>query len=201
MFLGISEFDISDSDISKFDISGSDTLVDVQFIGGIGSTQPEFSKEILDSSRILDDVMLRLQGLVRVTDKTGEDRLIQIGDRKYDDRVIIWVRGKLLEVLNKNMYLSNLSAQDMYREAHAMAMGFWDETWINWGEQHQLTPGEMTELLHLYTNFLSQATRHPLGEGIRRFLKDTTQETTSRVQQTLTESSDKKGLIGGLFGR
>ena len=80
-----------------------------------------------------------------------------------------------------------------------MSVAFCDELFYH-AKDFELNVTKMERLRHTYSNLLSQMIRHPLGSGIRKFLKDTTQETTQRLNQTVTESQEKKGLFGGLFG-
>lgn len=164
-------------------------------VGSIGSTSPQLSQYILDSSEILEDVLLRLQGKVKLMQEDGSYKVVDVAECQYNPRCFAWTKGKLQEVLNKNMYLSQLDEIEMYKEARCISMGFITELYYN-SKSFEIGVEQFTELVQLHRNFLSQAIRRPLGESDKRFLKETTSESTQRVQQSLTEQREKKGLFG-----
>lgn len=168
------------------------------FVGNMGSAQPALSQFMLNSDEILEEHMLRLQGKVRVTNPDGTIGTRKVG-KEYSEQTIAWMRGKLLEILNKHMFLSNLKREEMLKEARIMMLIFWDELWFRSCE-FELELNDRRELLTLYSNTIAYAVRAPLDEGIRKTLTSTSSESTQRVQQTLTESSEKKGGLFNLFG-
>ena len=169
-------------------------------MGSIGASNTELSHYTLNSEELIEMVMRRLRGeyKFRLADGTEVIKKIE-GATPYNERSLAWMQGKLEEILNKNMALSDLTVDEMYAEARYMSIAFCDELFYH-AKDFELTVTKMERLRHTYSNLLSQIIRHALGSGIRRFLKETTQETTQRVNQTVTESQEKKGLFGGLFG-
>lgn len=173
-------------------------MTEAVFVGSIGSTSPELSRFMLDSQEILEEYMLLLEGKVKLSDADGGFSVKSVG-KPFASEVCGWMREKLLQVLNKHVYLSNLNQGEMYREGRIMSMMFWDELWCRSCE-FNLSPSDMRQLLTMYTNSVSAAIRAPLDQGMRKTIRDTTSETTQRVEQRMTESTEKKGGLFGLFG-
>lgn len=168
--------------------------------GSIGSSSPELSRFILDSDDVLESTMRRLQGFARETQPDGTWKYGFVSKNRYNKACLSWMRGKLEEIMDKNMYLSNITTEEMmYREARFIVVGFLDELYYN-AKDFDLTIEKFEELRHLYSNRLHQVIRRPLNEGDKRFLKETTQESTQRLQQTISEQQVKKGIMGRLFG-
>lgn len=176
------------------------SMPDTVLTGSIGSTSPELSRYILDSDEILEDAMRHLEGFARQTNNDGSPAgYVRMSDRAYNKRCLTWMRSKLQQILNKNMYLSSLNSDEMYSEARFMICGFLNELYFN-SKEFDLTVERYEELRHLYSNYLHQAIRRPLNESDKRFLKETTTESTQRLQQTISEQQVKKGIVGKLFG-
>lgn len=175
--------------------------------GSMGSSSPELSRYILDNEEIIDEIMERLMG--RVSIKLPDGSKLELRDRDakrdYKDATFVWIKGKMREVLNKNMSLSKLNAEQSYEMAKWMAVNFCEELWLGWGQylsdDQTLAVSQYKELTSLYANFLDEIIRHPLEGGIRAMLTTTTAETSANVRQVTTETSEKKGLLGGLLGK
>lgn len=173
-------------------------MVEAVFVGAPASTQPGLTQYLLNSDEILEEHMLRLQGKVKVTQPDGTTLTKKVG-KEYSEQVQNWMRGKLLEVLNKHMYLSNLDKKEMLKEARIMMLIFWKELWFRSCE-FDLELNDLRELLTLYCNTVMPAVHAPLDAGMRKAMTETHSETTSRVMSEMKESSEKKGLFN-LFGR
>lgn len=180
----------------------NDEGVTIHQAGNVGANA-ELSRFVLDSSDIIDEEIKRMQGFVTIfeEDKDGNiiEKTIRVEISQYNAQCVSWFRGKLREILNKNMYLSNLDADDFRQVATEVGLNFTEELWLNW-KNFELNDAKYSGLCKKYINYLQQVIRHPLDKGIRAFLTSTTQETTSRVDQRLTESQEKKGIFG-LLGR
>ena len=169
--------------------------------GAIGSSSEGLAREILDNSKILENARMRLQGWAKIRNEKGEEVMVQLEDRGYSKECVAWMMGKLEEIMNKNMYLSDLDNEEaMLLEARSIAMGFNEELWLHW-KKFSLSVEQYKELCEMHRNYLSQTIRHPLKRGIRDLLTKTTNEQTMRSDQTVRESTEKRGGFFGLGGR
>lgn len=170
----------------------------------IGASNSELSRYILDNEEIIDEIMERLQGIVAVRDADGTRRVIKIKDRAYSDKCLAWFKGKMREILNKNMALSFLDEPSMYREAQYIIVSFHEELWLSWrtylSENESIAVDQYKELTSMYCNYLSESIRHPLQKGIRDLISHTTTESRQNIVQTVSEQQERKGFLGGLLG-
>lgn len=180
-------------------------MTEALYIGGIGATNTELSRYMLSSDEILEDAIDRLLGRYKVHYQDGTTEYKSYIDKRADSHItgrvynnycLGWYRGKLQEILNKNLFLSNFNRVEMYREARCMIQNFLTELFYN-SMTFELDIEKYEELKNMYSNYLSQAIRHPLNEGDKKFLKETTSESTQKLQQTSTEQQKKEG---GFFG-
>jgi len=178
-------------------------MAEPQYIGSIGSTNTDLSKFMLDSSDVIEEMCLRLQGY-ELTPSPKGDKLIatQITFERgkvYPRQAVSWMRTELRRIMNKNTFLSNISEEDeMYREANSFSTNFKETLWVKWKDL-DITVEQFVELCHIYDDFLSMAIRRPLRAGDKGFLKETTSETTSKIQE-MTQTKKDGGLLGGLGG-
>lgn len=180
-------------------------MTEAVFVGGIGSAQPEFSRYILDMTQDLEDTMLRLQGFSKVSyvdtaEGKLKNRMIKVSDSAFSEESIVWMRGKLHEILHKGMLLSSLDDQEMYQEGRYISLGFIEELYHK-SKKFNLSLDQYEELCQTHRNFLCTALRAGKRAGYRGFLRDTTSETNTRLIQNVTQDQQKRGLLSGLFGR
>jgi len=165
----------------------------IQF-GSIGASNAELSRYILDGEDLVNELIQALAGYAVVKNEEGEEKLVKVRDG-YRDNVLLWMRKKMREVLNKNMYLSQLSVSDMYREARYFAINFVTELFY-YAKDFDINSEQFEELKNSYYNFLSVSIRRALFESDKKFLGMTTSETTQNVHQNISEQSEKRGLLG-----
>lgn len=162
--------------------------------GSIGSSNSELSQFILRGDDLINEIIQSLSGHINITEADGTEKLVKVRDG-YSDQVLLWMRKKMFEVLNKNMYLSQLSVADMYSEARYFSQNFATELFF-YAKEFDLKTEQFEELKNVYYNFLSVAIRRALFESDKKFLGETHSESTQNVRQHVTETSDKKGLWG-----
>lgn len=167
----------------------------------MGSTQPELSRYLLDSSDIEQEIILHLFRVIKTYDsKTGKLVLKPISESSdaYDTETVSWFMGKLRPVMGKNLYLSFFNDEvSMNKTALVMAKNFSDEL-LMVSIDKGINAKKYTELKNIYFDNLDHSIRRPLHGGDRNVLTSTSSETVHRVQQAITQTEEKKG--GGLMG-
>lgn len=173
--------------------------------GSIGSSSEGVVRLVLLHEAELEKVILRLQGCAKLRDENGKERVVQLADSRYTPECILWMQGKLEEILSKNLQLSHYNVGDMNSKSLRMGWLFADELWLGWGTfglgEGKRGVERYVELVNTYVNHLDLIMPHALDKGIRDLLMKTHSETTMRTDQRVSELSEKKGLLGGLLGR
>jgi len=165
--------------------------------GSIGSSNPELSRYILDCQELMDSIMFRLQGNVLLKNPDGSSRIVHLQDRQYSNEAVAWMRGKMEENLNKVVFLSTYQTPaEMLKEGSFIRRGFRKELWFFW-KDFKLSNEQYKELNELHRNFVCAAIRIPLHGGHKKFLMETTNQSTSIVTQNLNDNQNR-GLLGGL---
>ena len=168
----------------------------------IGSANTVLSQYILDSGLLVEDIILRMQGKMKVVYSDGTTELKVIKDAiVYDDIAVLFMQGKLIEILNKNTSLSSYTLQEINNEAREMYFSFCRQIYIN-KKKFNLTDEMLVDLSSTYLNLIIPMLRHPLGGRISRMLQETTSESTQNVRSQVSEMQEKTnkgGFLGGLF--
>jgi hypothetical protein len=138
-----------------------------------------------------------LQGSTKILNTKGtfEWKFVE-RDHQYSDAVVLWMQTKLRSVVNKNTYLSRIDKPaEMYAILWSIQKSFLIELATRFKE-FGLTPPQIIELSEIHLNAVEFAIRRAVYADDKAFLTSTTQETTQKVQQNITQESEKKGLFG-----
>jgi len=167
--------------------------------GSIGAMNSELSRFVLDDSDMLFHIKKTLQGEELVLGEEGEMKYTKGAGKAYPPKCVHFVVDAVAQALNKNMKLSNYKEKEIQRTAWLMCDDFVINLWLNMKELG-VDALDIPILASMHRNYVDQAIRRPLNESDKRFLKETTSETTQRVQQDITEQQNKGGFLG-IFNR
>lgn len=174
----------------------------------IGAQNTDLSKFILNSDDTLQENYYRLHGYYKAIVDQGDGKSViiwkQNKSQAFNSQCISFIDAKLSQLINKDQKLTNyLTSAEMNKEAFTMVLSFIDELYLQSRDFECNTPEKFKVLVSLYSNFVSQILRQALYDGHRQFLSKTTNETTQKIQQSITEQTQKNNgfklpLIGGL---
>lgn len=162
--------------------------------GPIGA-QADTTKYILDNTDYMKEIRLRMEGYSWEFDsKKNSWGLALHKERAFPPNAVAWMEKKLNEILTKNQFLSRYNTEsEMNREAEHMALSFMTELALSLKDIEITKPEQIEYMRNQYSNLLAQAIRHALYESDKDFLGKTTNETTSKIQQVITEQQQKAG--------
>jgi len=166
----------------------------------IGASQPGVTQYVLNAEEIILECTRELEGYVRVTKPNGRFEYKLLEDKEhqvtYPTFVIAWMQSKLRGVMNKNTYLSYVAdGTDLQALQWEIQCMFLFELFARW-QEFDLNEKKFMQLCEMHMNALYFATQQILGGGVRNFLAKSTSESTSNVNQKLTEQQEKKGIMG-----
>lgn len=172
--------------------------------GGIAAANPTLSRWMLDTQDIIEMAMLELQGYAVYFTENGmvKEKIVSDDDPnyRYSKKCLLFVRGKLNEIMGKHAFLSNFKNEDeMYRTAQEMSLNFIVELNVS-AKEFEITPEQLIRLVGKHNNYLDYAIRRALNKGEKDFLQKTISETVQNIKQDVRESQEKGGGLFGLFG-
>ena len=172
--------------------------------GSIGASQAEIAKILINGDEIINELILRLQGVMILYDEKGnpyEKRIEIPQEQQYKEQTLLWFKTQMQTVVSKSMTLSNLRTEEMYLMGETMALNFDKELWQSWrmylSDDFEIAINQYAELCGLHSNFLDSMLRHPLDTGIRDLLGNIHTEQTQNLRSEVRELTEKKG---GIFG-
>jgi hypothetical protein len=174
--------------------------------GSIGASQPGVTQYVLNAEEIILECTRELEGYIRVTKEGGQGGFTykKLTDNDYSVThrpvVIAWMQSKLRGIMNKNTYLSYVANDvDVQALQWSIQHMFIDELLCRW-QEFDLNEKKFLQLAEMHMNALYFATQQIIGGGVRGFLSKSTSETTSNVNQKISEEQAKKSLLGGILG-
>ena len=176
-----------------------DTVV---MAGSLGSSQAGLAQWMLSGEEEVDSIIAGMRGFRRVVrdDRVTYERL-STEDPPFSEECCAWFQAHLLAVLGKNVALGRINTE---AEKHELAWQMWrsfrDDCAVNF-RRFDLRATKLKFLLSQYRTHVLFALTHPLYGGMRGVLTSTTSESTQTVRQNITSSEEKKGLLGGIFGK
>lgn len=172
---------------------------EVHFHGGALASNSELSRYILDNQEYLISRMLGLKGVMRVMNLKGQYEYITVKERSVNDQCKLFIKEKIEQIFNKNTFLAEYSAEDMWRTQQAVSIDFNIELWQS-AKEFELTVERYTELCSEFRNVVDIGFRMALNQGIRKMLISTTSEQTQNVRQTISDTQEKRGGLFGFLG-
>jgi len=165
----------------------------------IGASNASVSHYVLSTEDLLAQVVQQLKRKVRYTDDDGTEKYLSVDEPAYSEACVAWMTSKVLQVINKNTYLSQIgkqeSADEQVWEMHRM---FLFELLAR-VEEFDLTPNKFMELAQMHFNYSYFGVMRALFSSDKKFLSTTTSETTQSVSQRITEEQKRKGFLSGLI--
>lgn len=174
-------------------------MVEAVYVGGIGSSNTELSRFILDDTDSLILIKKLMEGCELIIDDEGRRSFVKGKGKEYKPIFVNFVTFSLTQVMSKNMKLSNFKDQEVNEVAWSMADGFVKTMWMNMKE-YEINANDIDIFGEMYRNIVHPSLRRPVNESDKRFLKETTSEQTVKQQQDITSKESKGGGILNIFG-
>jgi hypothetical protein len=183
--------------------SEADNIPEAVFVGSIGSTSPEFATFILECEKEIIKTTAEMQGWVLLIDEdTGKavTRRLDEDDRLgFSLKCISWHQSKLRGILNKNTILSTIMTEQRCDELIFSVCKLYSMELLEKWKEFEIDETKFSFLNESHYKFCHFAFYRAFNKGDREFLSKTTSETTSRVDQRISEQQEKKGGVLGFL--
>lgn len=162
-------------------------------MGSIGASQPGLAQYVLSNKLILTNIQVYLKSR---KDQTSEGERIE-----YSPDSIEWFMNKMSVPLSKTALLSSFNNENELLATEWCMFEMFLIDMLSRVHMYKFSEKQILELSQLYFDYTDLALRRAMGRQItdKDFLRGTTGETRTTLDQRVTEEQKKSGGLFGLF--